>query len=80
MSEYCPRWQPIETAPKDGTEILVFVGGTIIIGSWSNGSVLRDEGWYDAEAGVKFVNGLLDPTHWQPLPSPPREPVDKITT
>jgi hypothetical protein len=57
------NWQPIATAPKDGTEILGWPveGGnsTIAIVSFFRGWTSGD---YDAE-----------PTHWQPLPQPPDE-------
>jgi hypothetical protein len=66
-------WQPIETAPKDGTTILVCGHAC--------------EGYYVAD--VKWVFGewcLFDPcddthsypsydhTHWMPLPAPPCDP------
>jgi hypothetical protein len=60
-------WQPIETAPRDGTDILAFekVGGKDRI------LTMR----YDrmAETFVTNVHSFVafDPTHWMPLPPPP---------
>ena len=66
------NWQPIETAPKDGTAVLGF---------WSSSypqveahqygiTRFRDGGWesadYEAEAYAR-------PSNWRPLPSPPRQ-------
>ena len=60
------EWQPIETAPKDGRAVLVLDTGAILISQW-----VDDEdgiGWWD--------NGLMEPppTHWMPLPDPPKPP------
>lgn len=63
-------WQPIETAPKDGTSILVAApGGVVTEASWSS----RDNGWFDAY-GLRedpWEGNKLHPTHWMPLPEPP---------
>ncbi|MEO0943239.1 MAG: DUF551 domain-containing protein [Pseudomonadota bacterium] len=67
------EWQPIETAPKDGTEVILFYwwyidGGLVTAGYWH--PVFDDvKGgfWY-----ADLVNaGAADPTHWMPLPEPP---------
>jgi hypothetical protein len=63
------QWQPIETAPKDGTEVLLYEKGSINIGCYD---------WCEFENGsFKHWTGLSDslenPTHWQPLPTPPQE-------
>ena len=63
-------WQDIETAPKDGTNILLFVpyGNQVLISRWTRFSQMQGQwAWSD------FKTGPLpyDPTHWMPLPPPP---------
>ena len=62
-------WQPIETAPLDGTRILLVDGEhptDMCTGWWTMA------GWRDF--GDIGCNGLADysPTHWMQLPAPPR--------
>lgn len=66
-------WQSIETAPKDGTEILLArydedTSYYCEVGQW----------WVSAWAGGVGFDGLrslailsFEPTHWMPLPDPP---------
>ena len=54
-----PQWQPIETAPKDGTSLLLLGSGGVWIAEWDG------KYWY---AGDNFVDF---PSHWMPLPPPP---------
>lgn len=63
-------WQPIETAPKDRTEILLYRDGVVYHGWWGKQSSGRN-GWIH-ERGW-FPTASL-PTHWMPLPPPPLEP------
>jgi len=62
------QWQPIETAPKDGTRVLIFVDGYVKIAR-SLGVVWSvfhcDDEFYNEEYHLNY------PTHWQPLPEPP---------
>ena len=58
-------WQPIETAPKDGTEVLLcepLSGGYhfIVVGAF-----WRQLDW------ITGGGRQVDPTHWMPLPAPP---------
>ncbi len=56
-------WQPIETAPRDGTPIMLgFAGAGVSSGLWWRG------GWARGPA----EQNDLSPTHWMPLPEPPR--------
>lgn len=69
-------WQPISTAPKDETWVLLYTAndgaGGIVMGCWDAGCDATEDdpgypaGWMDA--GGFF----LHPTHWMPLPEPPK--------
>lgn len=64
-------WQPIETAPKDGTEILIGqsykdVWYSCVVEWNSNEWRLTETGSY-AEDAVPDI----DPTHWCQIPEPP---------
>lgn len=59
------EWQPIETAPRDGADILVWDGDNISI------AFGRSNGTFEH---VHFACGDIVesfPTHWMPLPPPP---------
>lgn len=71
-------WQPIETAPKDGTPILVygqperhpnlqswFERPTRIVAAWEP----LDEAF--CIVGGDWMGPFVAPTHWMPLPVPP---------
>ena len=60
-------WKPIETAPKDGTEVLVWGYGQMSVAKFISGvhgewKVYTSDGWYGYDSF---------PTHWMPLPKPP---------
>lgn len=70
-------WLPIETAPKDGTRVLVYatlrgaslsgrdwkkdLGKWVVIAAWEE----EYNVWWDGSQCT------LEPTHWMPLPAPP---------
>ena len=61
-------WQPIATAPTDGTRVLVAAPGrTEEEACGFSESEPGSGGWFDAYG---YVAGI-QPTHWQPLPAPP---------
>ena len=78
-------WMPIETAPKDGTEILVAPHMTVV--AWDFGAeqwvvgiipLNRDRTIADdwtVQPAMMFEQYLsnwgVEPTHWMPLPAPP---------
>jgi len=60
------KWEPIDTAPKDGRWVLVTWTGQphrceamkyVESGEWM---------WWEGDTTTK------PPTHWQPLPAPPQ--------
>lgn len=58
------EWQPIETAPRHYTPVLLSQGETV------------GEGWFASHIGVwEFASAAhtlrRHPTHWRPLPAPP---------
>lgn len=60
-----PAWQPISTAPKDGTEVLLF-------GPKYDGGTYQDVcGFYHRRWPVVWMEGFGEPSHWMPLPEPP---------
>lgn len=65
-------WQPIETAPRDGSGVLIwnpssYQGkGGVFVGLYFN---TRDHGmqWICHPGYIR-----AEPTHWMPLPAPPQ--------
>ncbi len=72
--EAAREWRPIETAPKDGTRIYLWLAdeGFPVLGAWMSHEPDDDPDWYLFEMGT--YRWLHDITHWQPLPAPPKEP------
>lgn len=73
------EWQPIETAPKDGTKILV----------WTHHDEVEVSEWYESKGetyepveGTEYFRPVTKvyhsgwngntPTHWMPLPEAPK--------
>jgi hypothetical protein len=64
-------WQPIETAPKDGTKILLICAEpmtdpTYVVGLWIKDSWHSD--WDHTMIGPE-----LEVKHWMPLPAAPEK-------
>lgn len=77
-----PQWQPITTAPKDGSVVMVGTVMHVDMASWQDempdgiesGVVVDpgiDAGWYGYTG---CCPGEWQPTHWMPLPDPPASP------
>lgn len=65
-------WRPIETAPRDGTEILTIEpnycgGSTIKQVVWTSGTGIQGGGYWVERRFSKIVN----PKHWMPMLPPP---------
>lgn len=70
------QWQPIETAPKDGSSIMMLVSGSpspYCVGSWDS----DDEKWWPNTYHLRTeyeqirIDWDFEPTHWMPLQDQP---------
>jgi hypothetical protein len=73
-----PEWHTIETAPMDGTHILLFgrqrphdmlrpTGPVVFSGYWN----FFDEAW--CSTASTWTGPFYDASYWMPLPVPPRD-------
>jgi len=80
-------WRPIETAPKDGTLIVLHVDWErlSVVGYFGpmkhdpHDSVDNQHTWRVAWDESRIADGYDAPTHWQPLPPPPISPTPSDT-
>jgi len=74
------EWQPIETAPTDGTRFLAYrsgddpedIGVVSIIHRHDPGGALRNPKHNYETWVTDFGSPSTQPTHWMPLPEPPK--------
>ena len=67
------QWQPIETAPKDGTRALFYTPGNpyaVIARARLKDSIVTDR-WSKNYKGFAHQLPESPYTHWMPLPAPP---------
>jgi hypothetical protein len=71
------QWQPIETAPKDGTNIMVYCPrlGVCCPATWNDDKYAKKRRpywthWGQSIWGVSLVRED-QPTRWMPMPQPP---------
>lgn len=72
------EWKTIDSAPKDGTTILAFYPLDGLSNSWCRVVPVfwasRPQQWIFASRAASGFSAAYLPTHWQPLPEPPKEP------
>lgn len=87
MTDTTDKWQPIETAPKDGTMFLCWVLAVRYRETDDGQQYQQDasqvdfcmwrihedlnDGWFDPFCGQ--IGDSQDVTHWMPLPAPPKD-------
>ena len=68
------NWQPISTAPTDGTRVLLCKGQGIwrvVVGRYDDDSyATRPRPFWRYEGRKVTLCRLNPPTHWMPLPEP----------
>ncbi len=68
-SAFVTSWQPIATAPRDGTVVLVWTRTGCHLAACVAG---QPEGWMEKDANYLLTEDTTGlPTHWMPLPLPP---------
>ena len=72
-------WQPIETAPKDGTIFDVWLGDASKsdLDFYCGRGTQRSPSWHWWNGKFRPAGGLgmptfVQPTHWMPLPAAPK--------
>lgn len=80
------EWQPIETAPRDGTAVLVMRdiwpgtnsgkaeecnGHNTYVAEWWAGERDGAGAWICYMDAIQDPECPVEPTHWMPLPAPP---------
>ena len=68
------KWQPIDTAPKDGAMFIAYQNGSVYECRWVEYPPDLD---HQGSAGFLDMtnDGIEYPTHWMPLPEPPTEAI-----
>lgn len=89
QQQACSAWQPIATAPRDGTDIIVgydFASVWIVHAAfWNDEDCYGDKlpandekiGWWsyiEHSVTQTLLTGDNSPTHWMPLPMLPNAP------
>jgi hypothetical protein len=67
------EWRPIETAPKDGSCVLVAHDDMIVSEAAFD---IQDNNWWLAQTGPHDFDpsNAIYPTHWMPMPRHPNFP------
>lgn len=65
-------WRPIETAPRDGRQVLIFVNGLVRQARFSTHRRAKTN-WIVCWDG--HYSASSNPTHWMPLPEAPNAQV-----
>jgi len=62
------NWQPIETAPRDGNDILVLRDGRCFVAGWVKNSIIHKRDVWMISGGF-----AIEPSFWMPIPENPPE-------
>lgn len=71
------RWQPIDTAPKDGSLLILWESYEVepFIGRWNDfrSRWVASTAHYDTDGNACVIDTVYSPavTHWMPIPKAP---------
>ena len=63
------EWQPIETAPRDGTRVILAALDEFYVRVAEG--YFDDEWFWSTDSYRELGREGISPTHWMPLPEPP---------
>jgi len=75
-SEWVGGWREMSSAPRDGTPILVWLGGQVWIAAWEKYNDSSYPYVWQTQTGSALVRPWKDdeePEAWRPLPEPPTD-------
>lgn len=64
------NWQPIKTAPRDGTPVLLWLDDRLIEARWNEIAETWKARWAEIDDYGLTVDGA---TAWMPVPDPPSQ-------
>lgn len=67
-------WRPISEAPRDGTRILSWDGKAQNIAFWGRSNPINRAAWIGGHCRIDHID---QPTHFMPLPQPPKDQSDE---
>lgn len=69
------EWQPIETAPRDASEVLTYskAADVEMIRNSFFDEEYKEWMYYTSTCGIENFDAIFNPTHWMPLPPPPSD-------
>jgi hypothetical protein len=65
------EWQPIGTAPKDGTRVLLATPFGVELAFWSTSIWIAPGAWV-VSLNRSDTETADNPTHWKPVPEMPK--------
>ena len=66
-------WQPIETAPRDGSSFLAYARDPYSRGFYGVAQWAEKQDWNPRSVAGWFWPFAIRPTHWVPFPAPPED-------
>lgn len=66
-------WRDIKSAPKDGTAILLYEGGDMVVAHWRDLYGYGRGEWYTGyDCADEGAYTVARPAYWHPLPTRPQ--------